>query len=577
VSFVDRTYPDLVRDVLTTLTAGVAGEVHQVVAGPDGAIAEIVLNRRPVARVSQVTAVIAGPGGVPVSAVLGLDDVDLAPLDRQDAEDASVLRFPATARRRPLPGTDVVVNYYPRTVDSSPIDDVAVGSVARTIVEAIGRELSVAYAQLNLAYDSGFLETATGNSLDRVVALLGYRRYVAGRPVGTVRFSRRAGSPGELTIPAGTAVADAQDTVRYETTETRTMLAGESTAEVRVRGASEGTPVVAAGVLSVIQRAIAGLDTVTNEAPTTTSSQDESDVELRARARVALLTAAKGTLPALTNGLLALPQVQAVSVQERPDGVPGDVRISLSLTEPPADGSIPATVLDAIEDLRPAGIRVLVGKADEVALAARVRLVVSGSSLLPADRDRLHAAATRTLVARIAATQVGQRIRTGALQAALVDGERVLDAAVTLGSVEGGLGTAGADFVPEAGQATRLATADVSFDPDVLDAPAAGPAAVPVDVRATARAAAPGVDRETLRAGVTARLTSYLAALSPGSVVTAQALLDAVRDDSAYALDPLGLVVTFTAGDQFLQVAAGGATYPVQAGQTFTLSGVEVL
>ena len=488
-----------------------------------------------------------------------------------------MLRFPATARRRPLPGTDVVVNYYPRTVDPSPIDDVAVGSVARTIVEAIGRELSVAYAQLNLAYDSGFLETATGNSLDRVVALLGYRRYVAGRPVGTVRFSRRAGSPGELTIPAGTAVADAQDTVRYETTETRTMLAGESTAEVRVRGASEGTPVVAAGVLSVIQRAIAGLDTVTNEAPTTTSSQDESDVELRARARVALLTAAKGTLPALTNGLLALPQVQAVSVQERPDGVPGDVRISLSLTEPPADGSIPATVLDAIEDLRPAGIRVLVGKADEVALAARVRLVVSGSSLLPADRDRLHAAATRTLVARIAATQVGQRIRTGALQAALVDGERVLDAAVTLGSVEGGLGTAGADFVPEAGQATRLAATDVSFDPDVLDAPAAGPAAVPVDVRATARAAAPGVDRETLRAGITARLTSYLAALSPGSVVTAQALLDAVRDDSAYALDPLGLVVTFTAGDEFLQVAAGGATYPVQAGQTFTLSGVEVL
>ena len=196
MSFVDRTYPDLVRDVLTTLTAGVAGEVHQVVAGPDGAIAEIVLNRRPVARVSQVTAVIAGPGGVPVSAVLGLNDVDLAPLDRQDAEDASVLRFPATARRRPLPGTDVVVNYYPRTVDPSPINDVAVGSVARTIVEAIGRELSVAYAQLNLAYDSGFLETATGNSLDRVVALLGYRRYVAAG-----RWAR-SGSPGEPAAPA---------------------------------------------------------------------------------------------------------------------------------------------------------------------------------------------------------------------------------------------------------------------------------------------------------------------------------------------------------------------------------------
>jgi hypothetical protein len=180
-------------------------------------------------------------------------------------------------------------------------------------------------------------------------------------------------------------------------------------------------------------------------------------------------------------------------------------------------------------------------------------------------------------VARIAATQVGQRIRTGALQAALVDGERVLDAAVALGPVDGSLGTAGADFVPEAGQATRLAPADVSFEPDVLDAPGPGPVAVPVEVRATARAAAPGVDREALRTGLSARLTQYLAALTPGSVVTAPALLDAVRDDSAYALDPLGLVVTFTAGDQFVQVASGGATFPVLAGQTFTLSGVEVL
>jgi hypothetical protein len=576
MSFVDRSYPDLVRDILTTLTAGVAGEVHRVVASTDGTTADIVLNRRPVARVSQVIAFVADADGNPVRTILGLDDVDLAPLDPADPDDQSVLRFPRSARHKPMPDTDLTVNYYPRTVDPSPIDDVTVGSVARTLVEAIAREIGVAYAQLNLAYDNAYLETATGSSLDRVVALLGYRRYIAGRPIGTVRFSRRVGSPGEVTIPAGTPVADTKDTVRYETTESRTMLAGESTAEVRVRGATAGTPVVQAGVLTVVQRAIAGLDTVTNEAPTTTSTSDETDVELRARARVALLTAAKGTVPALTNGLLALPQVRAVNVEERPDDVPGDVRVSLSLNDAPVDGSIPQEVLDAIEDLRPAGIRILLQKAGELAVGASVRLVLAGSSLPSADREQLHQAARRTLVDKVATVQVGQRIRTGALQAALVDGDRVLDASVTLAPL-GSTGTPGADLIPATGQSVRLAPVDVTFEPDAFDTPPTGPATVPVGVRATVRAAAPGVDLSALRTGVTAKLTSFVGALTPGTVVTPAALLAAVRDDAQYALDPLGLVVTFSSGDQFVQVASGGQTFTVVAGQRFTVSSVEVL
>ena len=50
-----------------------------------------------------------------------------------------------------------------------------------------------------------------------------------------------------------------------------------------------------------------------------------------------------------------------------------------------------------------------------------------------------------------------------------------------------------------------------------------------------------------------------------------------MRDDAAYALDPLGLVVTFSAGDQFVQVASGGSTFTVTAGQRFSVSSVEVI
>lgn len=575
MSFVDRTFPDIVRDVLTTLTGGISGESHVISTNPDGSLADIHLQRRPVTRVSEVSGFVAVPDADPKPVVFGLDDYALV-TDPADPTDVSTLRFLASGRI-PAAGTAVTVNYYPRSAEPTVVQDVAVGSVVRTLVEAVAREIALAYGQLNAAYDSAFVETATGSSLDRVVALLGFRRFRAGRPVGTVRFSRRTGVVGEVTIPAGTPVADAKDTLRYETTETRTMLAGESTAQIQVRGASAATPVVEVGVLTSIQRAIAGIDTVTNERPTSTASQDETDAELRTRARAALTSAAKGTVPALTNGLLALPEVRAVNVAERPDDVPGEIRVSLSLASPPADGSIPAAVLDRVEDLRPAGIRVVLRKADELVLVAGVRLVLAGSSLPSVELEQLHQSVRSTLVDLLARVQVGQRVRTGALQASLVDGERVLDASVTIGSAQGPPAVAGADVVPAAGQSVRLSPADVSFLGDEFDAPPSTAQLVTVEVRATVRATAVAQPTHPdVRSELTTRLAAYVATLTPGTVVTGDALLGALREDTSYAVDPLGLVVTFSAGDQFVQVAPAGPSYTVSGGQRFTVSSVEL-
>ena len=276
MSFINRTYPDVVRDVLTNLTQGVTGERHTVEydgtagngAGPVQ-VPDIVLLRRPVRRVSLVTGFVAGPtvDDDPLPHTFGLNDYELVP-DPNDPTDLHTIRFRPFGRR-PAPGTELTVNYYPRNVDKTPVTDMNVGSVARTLMEALSKEIALLYAQLNLAYDSGFLESATGSSLDRVVALLGLQRYRAGRPMGTVTFRRRAGSPGNITIPPGTPITDAANKILYQTIETRTMLAGESIVEVQVRVSTDGTPPVEAGVLTVIQRAIAGLDSVTNERPTT--------------------------------------------------------------------------------------------------------------------------------------------------------------------------------------------------------------------------------------------------------------------------------------------------------------------
>jgi uncharacterized phage protein gp47/JayE len=73
---------------------------------------------------------------------------------------------------------------------SSGITDVNPGSVVRTIVEAISREIEYFYLQLEQAYLSGFLDTATGNALDLVVSIIGIKRKPPQPSSGTVTFGR---------------------------------------------------------------------------------------------------------------------------------------------------------------------------------------------------------------------------------------------------------------------------------------------------------------------------------------------------------------------------------------------------
>lgn len=580
MSFVERTYPDIVRDVLTNLTQGVSRELHTVSYEPLArpvVVPDIVLQRRPVRRVSLVEGYVEpSPGAELVRYTFTLNDYELVG-DPETAEDLYRVRF-LPFGRKPASGTQVGVNYYPRSTDPTPLTDLNVGSVVRTLLEAISRELALLYGQLNLAYDSAFLETAQDSSLDRVVALLGYRRFRAGRPVGTVTFTRRAGAVGSITIPAGTPITDTADKIRYETVETRAMLAGETTAQMVVRGATDTTPPVDTDVLTVIQRSIAGLESVTNERPTTRASEDETDEQLRARARDALLASNKGTVSAIQHGLLQLPEVRDVKLVEMPNGVPGEISLAISLAQPTPDGALPRSVRVRIEELRPAGIRVLSASAGSVSLQASVQLTLVGSHLPPADITQVHRQAQEALVAEVAKRGVGEKIRVRQLAASILRDARVVDALITLSVKGGAAGKPGEDFQPDAGSAVQLSAEDVSFAADGFDQPLGVGDTIPVEVRAVISAKAlPGVPAEQVKAQLTARLRGLFEKVAAGTAVDTSTLLTALRDDGKYAIDPLKLQVTLTSADQFAQILLGGPAFQVLPRQVFTVAGVEVL
>ena len=537
----------------------------------------MVLSRRPVKRVSVVEGLVAGaaPDDPPVPYTFGLNDYELVP-DANDTDSLSTIRF-LPFGRKPAPDTDLRVNYYPRTTAPAPITDLSVGSVVRTLLETFAKEQAILYAQLNLAYYFAFVETATGSSLDRVVALLGYQRFRAGRPVGTVTFSRRAGAVGEITIPAGTPVTDAADKVRYETAESRLMRAGETAAEIAVRGSTDNTPPVDANALTVIQRAIAGLDAVTNERPTARATSDESDAELRARARDALISSNKGTLGALRNGLLQLPEVRDVKIIEMPNGVPGEVTLNVSLAQnvTTQGNELPDAVKACIEDLRPAGIRIVGGKAGTVDLAAKVQLTLAGSQLAKAEVSKVQDQVRKTLVGEVARRGVGDRVRIKPMVAAVLKDERIVDADILL-AIKGSA-PAGTDLDPPADAAVQLDAANISFNPETFDQPLPAGQTVPLDISAKVGALLQGTVTATqAQSLLTAKLKSAFGSVAADTSVDINFLLNALRDDANYTLDPMKLQVTLTSPQQFVQIMQGSGAFRVLAAYRFNVRDVEV-
>ncbi|MEM2026368.1 MAG: baseplate J/gp47 family protein [Candidatus Bathyarchaeia archaeon] len=77
----------------------------------------------------------------------------------------------------------------------SGITDINPGSVTRTIVEAISREIEFLYEQLNRVYLAGFIDTASGSALDLVVSLLGISRKPPEHAAGKVTFGRSTDPP----------------------------------------------------------------------------------------------------------------------------------------------------------------------------------------------------------------------------------------------------------------------------------------------------------------------------------------------------------------------------------------------
>jgi hypothetical protein len=372
-----RSYSDLVDDLLTGVVGGVVNEpVSFDVKQPRYALSQ------PAARVRSVKGTIPDADDNPQPQMhVFVQNVDYS----FDPGDSSVVWLPKGTP--PLDETTFYVDYF-RTTTPSPLTDINVGSVTRTLTEAIGREIATVYQEIYAAYLSGFIDTAEGRSLDYVVSILGVERRGAEYAIGLATFLRDPAVDGNVTIRDGTQVATAKRIV-FETTELRTLQKGQQRLDVPIRaiGTAKGPAgVVPPGAIVTLDPPIAGIAKVTNFEPTVLGSAPETDAQLRARAKATLQGLGEATLAALAR-VVFNERSEILDVRD-PNGVPGKtsspgtVQLLVS-TEPARFESVNASV----QQTRAAGVLATV-VARYVFITPRIALTLT-TALTPAGKLKL--------------------------------------------------------------------------------------------------------------------------------------------------------------------------------------------
>lgn len=413
MSFRRRTYPELVDNILTRLIGGIAAESYPF---PPAAKPPF---RHPLERppVRTITSVYGLRNGQSVSFRNGVDF---------ELQDNQVLVW-KEAGGTPDKGSTFQVNYIGGK-STGPVTDIQVGSVARTLLEAAALEMAGLYAQMELVYQSGFVDTAQGSALDQVVALLGIERVLAGRNFATLEFRRAAGTRGDIFIPALTRVLTADGAIEYETTQAVTLVDGQTVVKVGARDTVDANDPVPAGALVLIAKTISGIDSVTNLEPSTVASSDEPDPDLRTRAKNFLHGSERGTLAAIRQAIARENVLADVS-----ESAPGIVNVVFH-----GEDFVPEQKLRierAVDEVRPAGILMNYSyAASPQAVDIEIRLSTQ-KGLLEEDLRRIQGDIKNKIAEyfrklEVKATGSINRIVGAALETAGVEDVRILGATV---------------------------------------------------------------------------------------------------------------------------------------------------
>lgn len=242
------------------------------------------------------------------------------------------------------------------------ITNIYPGSVIRTIIESLLAEVDIQNYSIDQIYKAMNIDTATGEDLDAIVAILGVTRRRATYATGTVVFGRSDAYDTDIAIQYAQIISTKQDADGsihefIVTDEDAKLTSGNLQTTVNIRAMDPGIIYLPINSITVMNTPIIGIEYVTNTVAFNGGTNDETDDELRARAKLALAGLGKGTATALRSALLNISGVIDAVVMDANRGVGTTDIIVITNTLPPPE-SLQNIIADTISATKAAGINV---------------------------------------------------------------------------------------------------------------------------------------------------------------------------------------------------------------------------
>ena len=237
------------------------------------------------------------------------------------------------------------------------------GSVIRTIVESLLAEVDIQNYTVGQLYKAMNIDTAVGDDLDTIVSILGITRKQATYAEGTVVFGRSDPYSTDISIQYAQIVSTRQNNNNNHVYEfividdKAKLSAGELQTTVNIRAMEPGKIFLPVNAITVMSNPIIGIEYVTNAIEFNGGTEQETDDELRGRAKQALAGLGKGSNAAIRSALLTISGVIDAIMIDLSRGVgTTDAVIITDVIPPPTE--LQNEILSMIDMTKAAGIDV---------------------------------------------------------------------------------------------------------------------------------------------------------------------------------------------------------------------------
>jgi len=243
--------------------------------------------------------------------------------------------------------------------------DLTPSSPIEQFLECCAIEEAILWDVLEDVYYAGYVDTASGASLDQIATLVGIERIPAAYASGIVRFTGISGA----NIPQFSRVST-PDAIAFKTLLGVNIPAGLSVdIGSMAEEVGEAGNVEASAINSLVQP-IAGVVSVTNPNPFTQGKDLEIDADLRYRVKGALARASVATLSGIVANVRTIDGVYGVYAEE--DLVAHTATLVV-------DGGNDLAITNMIAETRPAGIQVFLTRPVNLNIYINADIVQDGS------------------------------------------------------------------------------------------------------------------------------------------------------------------------------------------------------